>query len=236
MQIIPAIDIMDSQLVRLTKGDPSTRQHYDTLDPLFMARIWSERGADRLHIIDLDAALGNGSNKELIREIVESVDVSLQVGGGIRTLETAHSFLDMGVERIILGSMPLKDPSKSLELLDEYGDRIILALDHRDRKLMMRGWQKVTAHSLREALARFKEQGYYRFLVTNIEHDGLLRGPDFETYKEISGVANIIASGGVASTHDIKRLYETGVEAVVIGKALYEERFTLQEALEAVRC
>ncbi len=236
MQIIPAIDIMDSQLVRLTKGDPSTRQHYETLDPLYVARIWNEQGADRLHIIDLDAALGNGSNKELIREIVESVDVSLQVGGGIRTLETARCFLDMGVERIILGSMPLTDPSKSLELLDEYGDRIILALDHRDRKLMVRGWQEVTAHSLQEALAGFKEQGYYRFLVTNIEHDGLLRGPDFETYKEISRVADIIASGGVASTHDIKRLYETGVEAVVIGKALYEERFTLQEAMEAGRC
>lgn len=236
IQIIPAIDIMDSQLVRLTKGDPSTRQHYETRDPLSMARIWTEQGADRLHIIDLDAALGKGSNKELIREIAKSVDTSLQVGGGIRTVETARRFLDMGVERIILGSMPLKDPSKSLELLDEYGERIIVALDHRYGNLMVKGWQEATAHSLREALTRFKEQGYYRFLVTNIEHDGVLKGPDFETYKEISRVANIIASGGITSTHDITRLHETGVEAAVIGKAFYEERFTLQEAVEAGQC
>ena len=236
IEIIPAIDIMDSQLVRLTKGNPSTRQHYRNLNPLSMARIWSEQGADRLHIIDLDAALGVGSNKELIRKISKSVDASLQLGGGIRTVETARRFLDMGVERIILGSMPLKDPAKSLELLDEYGERIIVALDHRDGEVMVKGWQEATSHSLRKALTRFKEQGYNRFLVTNIEHDGVLRGPDFETYKEISRVADIIASGGVASTHDIKRLHETGVEAVVIGKALYEERFTLQEALEAGRC
>jgi phosphoribosylformimino-5-aminoimidazole carboxamide ribotide isomerase len=236
MQIIPAIDIMDSQLVRLTKGDPSTRQHYDTLDPPYMARIWVEQGADTLHIIDLDAALGKGSNKELILEIAESVDASLQVGGGIRTVEAARRFLDMGVERVILGSMPLKDPSKSMELLDEYGERIIIALDHRDGKLMVKGWQEATAHSLKKALTRFKEQGYDRFLVTNIDHDGVLKGPDFETYKEISGVANIIASGGVASTHDIKRLHETGVEAVVIGKALYTKRFTLREAMEAGGC
>ncbi|MBD3172957.1 1-(5-phosphoribosyl)-5-[(5-phosphoribosylamino)methylideneamino]imidazole-4-carboxamide isomerase [Candidatus Bathyarchaeota archaeon] len=236
IQIIPAIDIMNSKLVRLTKGDPSTRQHYETLDPLSMARIWVEHGADRLHIIDLDAALGKGSNKELILEIAESVEASLQVGGGIRTVETARSFLDMGVECIILGSMPLKDPIKSLKLLDEYGERIILALDHRDGNLMVKGWQETTAHSLREALTRFKEQGYYRFLVTNIEHDGVLKGPDFETYKEISRVAKIIASGGVTSTHDIKRLNKTGVKAVVIGKALYMKRFTLREAMEAGRC
>jgi phosphoribosylformimino-5-aminoimidazole carboxamide ribotide isomerase len=237
LQIIPAIDIMDGQLVRLTKGDPSTRQGYLTKNPFDAAKNWAQQGAEMIHIIDLGAALGKTPNTDQILGLVDEVDVPLQVGGGIRSLEGARRLLDGGVERIILGSMPIKAPKESLMLLEEYGsDRIVIALDHRDGYLMVKGWQESTKHRLCESLQDFKEQGYQWFLVTNIDHDGTLEGPDTETYKEISTSTNIIASGGVSSLEDINRLRETGVQAVVVGKALYENRFTLAEAKEAARC
>ena len=237
MQIIPAIDIMDGQLVRLTKGDPSTKQQYRTQDPVEAAREWANLGADMIHIIDLDAALGKTPNTDLILDIVEEIDIPLQVGGGIRTIETARKLLDGGVGRIILGSMPIKSPKETRMLLEEYGsDRILIALDHKDRYLMVKGWQESTQHRLSQSLRNFTIQGYEWFLVTNIDHDGTLEGPDYKTYTEISTRAKIIASGGVSSLDDIPRLKKTGVQAVVIGKALYENRFNLAEAKEAVRC
>ena len=237
LQIIPAIDIMDGQLVRLTKGDPSTRIGYQTKNPFDAAMNWAQQGAEMIHIIDLDAALGKTPNTDQIVRLVDEITVPLQVGGGIRSLEVARRLLDGGVERIILGSMPIKAPEKSLMLLDEYGsDRIVIALDHKEGYLMVKGWQESTKHRLSDSLRDFTEQGYQWFLVTNIDHDGTLEGPDTETYKEISTSANIFASGGVSSLQDIMILKETGVQAVVIGKAFYENRFTLAEAKEAARC
>ena len=237
LQIIPAIDIMDGQLVRLIKGDPSTRIGYQTKNPREAAKNWAQQGAEMIHIIDLDAALGKTPNIDLILELVDEIDVPLQVGGGIRSLKTARILLDGGVERIILGSMPVKSPEESLILLEEYdSDRIVIALDHKDGYLMVKGWQEQTRHRLSDSLRDFTEQGYQWFLVTNIDHDGTLEGPDTETYKEISTGTNIIASGGVSCLQDITRLKETGVQAVVVGKALYENRFTLAEAKEAANC
>lgn len=237
LQIIPAIDIMDGQLVRLTKGDPSTRQGYQTKNPMDAAMNWAQQGAEMIHIIDLDAALGKTSNSDQILEIVGEIDAPLQVGGGIRRLETARRLLDGGVQRIILGSMPIKAPMNARMLLREYGpDRIVIALDHKDGYLMVKGWQESTNRRLSESLRDFKEQGYRWFLVTNIDHDGTLEGPDTETYKEISKSSKIIASGGVSNLTDITRLKTTGVKAVVVGKALYENRFTLAEAKEATNC
>ena len=237
VQIIPAIDIMDGQLVRLTKGDPSTKQGYQTKNPMEAAKEWAQQDAEMIHIIDLDAALGKTPNTEEILRITEEVDTSLQVGGGIRSLETARRLLDGGVERIILGSMPIKSPDETRILLDEYGsDRVVIALDHKYGYLLVKGWQESTKHKLNDALSGFTEQGYQWFLVTNIDHDGTLEGPDIATYEEISTRANIIASGGVSSLDDIQRLKQTGVQAVVVGKALYMNRFTLAEAKEAARC
>ncbi len=235
MQVIPAIDIMDNQLVRLTKGDPDTKESYTVTSPVEAALEWRSRDAELVHIIDLDAALGKQSNTETILEIAEKV--SLQVGGGIRTVETAQRLLDGGVQRIILGSMPIKNPEKAEKLLEQYGsDRVVIALDHRDGYLMVKGWQESTKHTLDESLNGFTAQGYTRFLVTNIDHDGMMTGPDTETYRRISGHGKVIASGGVSSLADIEALKETGVESVVVGKALYMKRFTLEEAQEAARC
>jgi len=235
MQVIPAIDIMDNQLVRLTKGDPTTKESYTVTSPAEVANKWKNNGADLVHIIDLDAALGKEPNTDTILQIAENV--SLQVGGGIRTVETARRLLDGGVKRVILGSMPIKAPEEAKKLLSMYGsDRIVIALDHKQGLLMVKGWQESTEHSLMDSLDDFKEKGYSRFLVTNIDHDGVMSGPDIETYVKISGKAKIIASGGVSCIRDIKALTETGVESVVVGKALYLEKFTLKEAMEAARC
>lgn len=235
MQVIPAIDIMDKQLVRLTKGDPKTKESYNVTSSAEAANKWKNNGADLVHIIDLDAALGKEPNTETILEIAKNV--SLQVGGGIRTVETGRRLLDGGVKRVILGSMPIKAPEEAKKLLSMYGsDRIVIALDHRKGLLMVKGWQESTEHSLMDSLDDFQEQGYTRFLVTNIDHDGVMTGPDTETYARISGKAKIIASGGVSSVQDIKSLTETGVESVVVGKALYLEKFTLKEAMEAAQC
>jgi phosphoribosylformimino-5-aminoimidazole carboxamide ribotide isomerase len=235
VQVIPAIDIMDGQLVRLTKGDPETKESYSVTSPVEAALEWKSRGARLVHIIDLDAALGKQPNTETILEIAEMVP--LQVGGGIRSVETAKKLLDGGVQRIILGSMPVKAPEEARILLDEYGsERIVIALDHKDGFLMVKGWQESTTLSLKDSLEDFKKQGYTRFLVTNIDHDGTMKGPDTETYHEISGSAKIIASGGVSNLKDIEALRETGVESVVVGKALYIQRFTLEEAVEAAQC
>ena len=235
VQVIPAIDIMDHQLVRLTKGDPATKESYSVTSPAEAAQMWMNKGAELVHIIDLDAALGKEPNTETILEIAKMVP--LQVGGGIRSIETAKNLLEGGVKRVILGSMPIKEPEEARKLLSEYdSERIVIALDHKNGYLMVKGWQESTKHSLMDSLDNFKNQGYQRFLVTNIDHDGAMNGPDIETYARISDRARIIASGGVSSIQDIKALTETGVESVVVGKALYTEQFTLEEAMEATQC
>jgi len=237
MQIIPAIDILDSQLVRLTKGDPSTKESYKTSNPAEAAEEWSQRGAELIHIIDLDAALGKSPNTEMILSIAEEIDTPIQVGGGIRSIETAEKLLDGGVQRIILGSMPIKEPETARKILDKYGsDRVIIALDHKNGNLMVQGWQQSTERRLGESLEAFTGQGYEWFLVTDINQDGTLDGPDCKTYTEISGNGRIIASGGVGSIEDILKLKKTGVEAAVIGKALYLNQFSLEEAMEAAKC
>ncbi len=237
MQIIPAIDILDAQLVRLTKGDPSTKQSYRMLSPVEAAHEWMQRGADMIHIIDLDAALGKTPNTDLILGIADEVDAQLQVGGGIRDIKTAQRLLDGGVERIILGSMPINAPESAIKLLNTYGsNRVILALDHKEGYIIVKGWQEATRRRLSESLEEFTGQGYEWFLVTNIDHDGTLEGPDYATYTEIAPYGEIIASGGVGAVQDIEKLKKTGVQATVIGKALYMNRFTLEEAMEAARC
>lgn len=236
MIIIPAIDILGAQLVRLTRGDPNTKQHYHARNPYESAIEWANRGAEIIHIIDLDAALGHKPNTDLILKIAQEIDTPIQVGGGIRKVKTAHKLLNKGIMRIILGSMPIKEPKKSLKLLNEYGqERIVIALDHKERYIQVKGWQESTNIELLDTLKAFTQKGYKNFLVTNIEHDGTFRGPDILTYSSISTIANIIASGGVSSINDIITLKKTGVEAVVIGKAFYENKLTLKDAMEASR-
>jgi len=235
MQVIPAIDLLDGKPTRLTRGDPSSAKRYG-YSPLEVAQTWVDQGAKFIHVIDLDAALGRGSNTELIRELADNIDTRIQVGGGVRTKAKAEELLG-SVDRVILGSMPFQNLGETVELLDVYGSgRIVIALDHRDGYVAVKGWQETTEINLESAIDRFKEAGFTRFLVTNVNRDGTFDGPDTETYRQIAGKVSITASGGVSCLTDIQILRETGVEAVIVGKALYENRFTYAEAEEAAIC
>jgi phosphoribosylformimino-5-aminoimidazole carboxamide ribotide isomerase len=235
MEIIPAIDIMDNRVVRLTKGDPEKKKVYME-SPLKTALFWQDQGASLLHIIDLDAALGKKGSEQVIVQISKRLDIPIQTGGGIRTLNKARRLLDLGVEKVILGSMPFKKPEDTNTLLQEYGSsRIIIALDHENKSVKIEGWKKFGEKSLEEALETYTSKGFKWFLVTDITRDGTLDGPDVNLFRDISEMASIIASGGVSRIQDIQDLKRTGVKAVVIGKALYEEKFTLTQAIEEVQ-
>jgi len=240
MQLIPAIDVMDGSVVRLTKGDPSTRKGYDT-SPLKAALDWQAQGAEYVHVIDLDAALGRTPNTAVVKEIATKLSVPVQVGGGIRSYEKAEGLLDDGIDRVILGSMAIKKPEETVRLIESYGpDRVVIALDHRNGFIAIQGWQETTEERLDDVLARYRESGFKWFLVTNVDTDGMFTGPDVETLGRIASRGNIIASGGVSCLSDLTLLAGIDVDAVVVGKALYEGRFTVTDALavikEAVEC
>lgn len=235
MQFIPAIDLMDGSVVRLTKGEESTRKGYD-LSPIAAALAWQRQGAEYVHVIDLDAAFGKTPNTDVIMEIVDQLEVPVQLGGGIRSYEKAAELLESGVGRVILGSMPIRKPDETRKLLQVYGpERVVIALDHRNGLITIQGWQETTEERLDDVLERYVDSGFKWFLVTNVDTDGMFSGPDLDTFKHIAAKANIIASGGVSQLNDLTSLVEVGVEAVVVGKALYEGRFTVSEALDTVK-
>jgi phosphoribosylformimino-5-aminoimidazole carboxamide ribotide isomerase len=236
MQLIPAIDIMKGGVVRLRRGDENAVTKYDAQGtPLELARLWCEQGAKYLHLVDLDAALGRGDNREIVKAIIDDVGTPVQVGGGIRSPEFARDLLDRGAGRIVLGSMALEDPGAIAVLLEEYGGgRLVVALDHRRGVVLWKGWKESTGRRLEEVLSEFIEMSVEWFLVTDVDRDGAMEGPDIETCSRIQGEASIIASGGVRSLDDLLRLKASGVEAAVIGRALYEGRFTLAEAISGL--
>jgi phosphoribosylformimino-5-aminoimidazole carboxamide ribotide isomerase len=238
LQLIPAIDLMNGKIVRLTHGDPKTAKVYDQFGgPVETAKKWKAEGAKKLHIIDLDAALGTGNNLSVIAEIAESVDLPIQVGGGMRKIEAVEKLLTMGVSQVILGALAFSDPKAVTQIQQGFGAKsVIVALDNRDGKIMVEGWKTPTALGMKEALEKFAALGVTAFLVTSITKDGTLSGPDLDTLREACQYPNveIIAAGGIGGLNDLVALRRVGVEGAVIGKALYEGRFTLKEALETV--
>ena len=238
MQLIPAIDLMDGKIVRLTHGDPKTAKVYLQFGgPVKNAKKWQAEGATKLHIIDLDAALGMGNNLSVIAEIAESVDLPIQVGGGIREIGAVEKVLKLGVSQVILGALAFSDPKAVTQIQQMFGtNSVIVALDNRDGKIMVEGWKTATALSIKEALEKFAALGVEAFLVTSITKDGTLSGPDLDTLREACKYPNvkIIAAGGIGGLNDLLALKQVGVEGAVIGKALYEGRFTLKEALKTI--
>ena len=238
MQLIPAIDLMNGKIVRLTHGDPITSKFYSQFGgPVETAKKWKGEGAEKLHIIDLDAALGTGNNLSVITEIAETVDLPIQVGGGIRKIGAVEELLKIGVSQVILGSLAFSNPQAIAQVQQEFGGKsIIVALDNRDGRIMVGGWKTDTALCVREALDKFSALGVKEFLVTSITKDGTLSGPDLETLREACQYPNvkIIAAGGIGSLNDLRALELVGVAGTVIGKALYEGRFTLKEAIKSV--
>ncbi len=234
MELIPAVDIMRGQVVRLVKGDPKLLKSYNNLgDPLSIAQKWEREGAQIIHVVDLDSALGLRNNMSIIMDIVHKIRIPVQVGGGIRDIKKARSLLTSGVMRVILGSIAFEEPTVIEYLLGEFpGKRIVVALDCLEGKVMIRGWKRSSQVSLEDALARFREMGVSLFLLTSVTRDGTLSGPDIVTLSKLGNMTqHVIAAGGIRSLDDIVSLKCLGLYGVVVGKALYENFFNLREAL-----
>ena len=238
MQLIPAIDLMNGKIVRLSRGDPKTAKVYDQFGgPVETAKRWRDEGAGKLHIIDLDAAFGNGNNHEVIAKIAKNIALPIQVGGGIRSFETAEKLFKTGISQVILGALAFSDSSAIGRIQEKFGaESVIVALDNKDGRVMVEGWKTATALTVKEALEKFTSLGVKTFLITSIAQDGMLSGPDLKTLSEAVKFPNakIIAAGGIGSINDLIALKRVGLEGAVIGKALYEGRFTLKDAIKTI--
>lgn len=231
MKIIPAIDLMDGKVVRLYKGDPGQKTVYGD-NPVEIAKKWESAGADILHLVDLDATLGVGSNLDVIKEILESVLIPVEVAGGLRTRSLVLEVAKLS-ERIVLGTLAFKDRSLLKSLLSELGpEKIVISVDHKDGEIVINGWQKDTGIKLIPAINEFLEMGFTEFLLTNVSRDGTMNGPDLEFLEQACKLpkTNIIASGGISNLDDIKDVKEKNAFGVILGKALYEKKISIEEA------
>ena len=234
LELLPAVDVKDGRAVRLVQGELSQESIYGA--PLEVALEFQAAGAEWLHLVDLDAAFGRGSNAELLAQVVGELDIKVELSGGIRDDESLKRALATGCRRINLGTAALEDPDWTAKVISEYGDRIAVGLDVRGHVLAARGWTK-EGGDLFETLARLDKDGCQRYVVTDVTKDGTLAGPNLELLKSVCAATNmpVIASGGISSLTDIQALCDlnaSGVEGAIVGKALYAGAFTLAQALE----
>ena len=233
MKIIPAIDLMEGKVVRLYKGDPNKKTIYSD-NPLEIAKKWESAGADMIHLVDLDATLGSGSNFDSLKSIAESVKIPVQVAGGFRSEKTIEDALKFAT-RVVIGTLAFKDKTTLDGLLAKYGnEKLVISVDHNDGLIVVNGWQETTKTPLIEAVNDFKKTGFSEYLSTSITRDGTLQGPDLEPLKrinEIDGI-NLIVSGGISSIDDVIKVKEMDPFGVILGKALYENQVTIEEAKE----
>ncbi len=237
MIIIPAIDLKDANVVRLFQGRPEASNIYSR-NPVTVARHWQKQGAELIHIVDLDGALsGEIKNLQSLKEIIRSVDVPVEFGGGVRSLKTIKELLDAGVSRVVLGTRAAQDPEFLKSSFEEFQQRVIVSIDAKKGKVLTEGWQSAKKDlSALDFACRLKEAGFCELIYTDILKDGTLQGPNIDGLEDIakSSGLKVIASGGVSSLDDIlrlKALEKDGVVGVIIGKALYEEKFSLKEAI-----
>ena len=236
LELLPAVDVADGQAVRLVQGAVGSETTYG--DPLAAALQWQNDGAEWVHLVDLDAAFGRGSNRELLAKVVAVLDVRVELSGGIRDDESLTAALATGCTRVNLGTAALETPDWCAKVIAEHGDRIAVGLDVRDHTLAARGWT-LEGGELFEVLKRLNSEGCARYVVTDVTKDGTLTGPNLHLLREVCEATDrpVIASGGVGSLedlHSIAELVHLGVEGAIIGKALYAGAFTLPEALAAV--
>ena len=236
MKIIPAIDIMDGDVVRLVKGDPKQKTVYGN-DPINVAKKWENSGADMLHVVDLDATLGLGENFEIIKNISQNVSIPIQVAGGLRNIEKISDTLNFA-QRVVIGTiaMQLKESEQTEILSDiilQFGkDRVVISTDHVNGEIVTHGWQKGTGIKLLDATKEFVGYGFSEFLTTSVSKDGTLEGPDISSLSDVCKVkaTNVIASGGVSKLEDVKKIKSCEPYGVILGKALYEELISIEEA------
>lgn len=235
MLVIPAVDVLNGRCVRLLKGSYNNSKVYG--DPVEFAGKWAREGAERIHVVDLNGAKsGRMENFETVQEIIENVKCEVEVGGGIRSFDAASRLVGLGA-RVVLGTSAVKDKQLVVRLAREFGEKIVVALDARGSEVVVEGWLKGSGVDV-FCLAREVEKiGVREVLFTCVERDGALSSPNFEMIEKMvaNTKMNVIASGGVSSLNDLKKLRETGAFAAIVGKALYEGKFGLREAVEAVR-
>lgn len=237
LELLPAVDVAGGSAVRLVQGEAGTETSYG--DPLLAAQAWVDAGAEWIHLVDLDAAFGRGSNADLLARIVGEVDVKVELSGGIRDDSSLRRALDSGATRVNLGTAALEDPEWTARAIAEFGDRIAVGLDVRGTTLAARGWTR-EGGDLWDVLARLESDGCARYVVTDVTKDGTLRGPNLALLEAVCARTDrpVVASGGVSTLADIRAiasLVDRGVEGAIVGKALYAGQFTLEEALEVTR-
>ena len=237
MRIYPAIDIKDGKCVRLLKGSFSDVTIYGD-NPVEMAKKWESAGGEYLHVVDLDGAQkGHGVNANVIGQICKTLQIPVQTGGGIRTMKDIEDKLNCGIARVIIGTSAVRDADFVKRAVERYGDKIVIGIDAKDSMVAIEGWEEVSDFTAVEFAKRMEALGVASFVYTDIATDGTLKGPNVEAMSEMAAAvsANVIASGGIGNLEHVKSLVPTGVEGVIIGKALYANTLDLAEAIEAGR-
>jgi phosphoribosylformimino-5-aminoimidazole carboxamide ribotide isomerase len=240
MTVVPAIDIRGGKVVRLRQGQLQEQTVYGS-DPVEVARTWEAQGAERLHIVDLDAAISAKPQFDVISAVIAAVHIPVEIGGGLRVLENAMRYRDRGADRVIFGTAAIADPGVVQQAVRLWPEAVAVALDARDGAVVVGGWKEITTVDALELAARVKSWGVPRIQYTDVVRDGTLVGPNLPAIEGVARAAGlrVTAAGGVSSIDDLRglsALATLGVDEVVVGKALYEGRFTLAEAREAVRC
>ncbi|SLM99727.1 Phosphoribosylformimino-5-aminoimidazole carboxamide ribotide isomerase / Acting phosphoribosylanthranilate isomerase [Brevibacterium yomogidense] len=234
LTLLPAVDVSDGQAVRLVQGEAGTETMYGS--PLEAAGSFEDQGAEWIHLVDLDAAFGRGSNYDLLSKVTKSLSIKVELSGGIRDTESLERALDTGAERVNIGTAALENPEWTAEVIAHYGDKIAIGLDVRGQTLAARGWTK-DGGDLYEVFDQLEAAGCTRYVVTDVTKDGTLKGPNTQLLAELASRTDrpIVASGGISTLDDIaalRALVPEGVDAAIVGKALYAGRFTLAEALD----
>lgn len=234
LTLLPAVDVSDGQAVRLVQGEAGTETMYGS--PLEAAGSFEDQGAEWIHLVDLDAAFGRGSNYDLLSKVTKSLSIKVELSGGIRDTESLERALDTGAERVNIGTAALENPEWTAEVIAHYGDKIAIGLDVRGQTLAARGWTK-DGGDLYEVFDQLEAAGCTRYVVTDVTKDGTLKGPNTQLLSELASRTDrpIVASGGISTLDDIaalRALVPEGVDAAIVGKALYAGRFTLAEALD----
>ena len=234
MLVMPAVDIKNGKCVQLIQGKPGSEM-VEIENPEQVALKWEENGAETIHVIDLDGTIDGNTSLEVIKRILKEVSVPIQLGGGIRSVDYARELLDLDIERLIIGTMGIENPKTITQLSDEYGsDRIMISLDSKDNKVVIKGWSEKIDKTPQELSNEFKQHGAGSILFTNVDVEGLLGGfytdPIIKLKKSVD--LPIVYSGGITTIDDVKKLNESGVEGIVIGSALYKNKIDLKEALK----
>lgn len=230
MKVIPSIDLMNGNVVRLVRGDPANKVVYSD-NPIETARKWEAAGADMLHVVDLDATLRTGiNNNEIVFKIIDSVKIPVQVAGGIRSINAINEMLNKNAAKVVLGTIAYKEPDSIRQIAKKKIEKLVISIDQNNGRVMIDGWREASSYGIVDAINLFMSMGIREFLLTSIDRDGTLNGPDVTTLSLASSFANslIIASGGISSLEDIIRVRSAGCCSVILGKAVYEGKISIE--------